>query len=137
MYEKNTWVLIMIIGVSLICSACIPNYGWVNVQENIARMEDLGFAVYMENNAENAQDVTKSINDQLLSEGKTFTVEIVSICNLTDENYDIISFNEFKTKEYYKDYLNSGSEQKSVRFGKIVISSNSEKAIGLLEYNFK
>ena len=102
MYEKKTWVLIMIIGVSLICSACTPNYGWVNVQEDIARMEELGFAVYMENNAENAQDVTKSINDQLLSEGKTFTVEIVSICNLTDENYDIISFKEFKTKEQAK-----------------------------------
>ena len=139
--KKIALLLVAVLSVTLLFAACTPNYTWEDAEKDIARIEDLGFVVYMENNEENVRDVTKSINDQLSSEGKKFTVEIVNLCNLANENYDIISFKEFKTEEQakamYDNYIASGSAQKVVLFGTILINSNAQEAIELLGYDFK
>ena len=138
--KKSAWLLIFVLSVALIFSACTPSYTWEDAEKDVERLKEIGFEIYIENTEEEREYRSESYNKDFEREGKDCRVELVNICGLVI-NWDIIIFKEFKTekqaKNVYDDYIASGSAQKVVRFGRIVINTNAQEAIDLLDYNFK
>ena len=124
----------------MLFAACTPSYCWEDAEKDVETLKDAGFTIYIENTEEEREYYTESYNKQLERDGKDITVEVVNICGLAI-NWDINIFKEFKTekqaKAMYDDYISSGSEQKVVLFGKILINANAQEAIELLGYDFK
>ena len=138
--KKIALLLVVVLSVTLLFAACTPSYSWEDAEKDVETLKDAGFTVYIENTKEEREYYTESYNKQLERDGKDIIVEVVNICGLTI-NWDIIIFKEFKTekqaKAMYDDYIASGSEQKVVLFGKILINANAQEAIELLGYDFK
>ena len=138
--KKVALLLVAILSATLLFAACTPSYTWEDAENDIERLKEIGFEIYIENTEEEREYRSESYNKDLEREGKDCSVELVNICGLVI-NWDIIIFKEFKTekqaKTMYDNYIASGSAQKVVRFGKIVINTNADEAIELLGYNFK
>ena len=138
--KKIALLLVVVLSITLIFAACTPSYSWEDAENDVKRLTDAGFEIYIENTEENREDYAKSYNEEFEKEGKDCVVELVNICGLVI-NWDIIVFKEFKTeqqaKTIYDEYIESGSAQKVVRFGKIIINTDAPEAIDLLRYDFK
>ena len=139
--KKIALLFVVILSVTLLFAACTPSYGWGDAEKDIETLKAAGFTVYTENTEEELKDFNNSLNYQLTSDDKDFSVELINVCCLVINKYDIISFEEYKTEKQAKDmydyYHEVGSIQKLVRFGKIIISTNAQEAIELLGYDFK
>ena len=138
--KKVALLLVVVLSITLIFSACTPSYTWEDAEKDVERLKEIGFEIYIENTEEEREYHSESYNKDFEREGKDLRVELVNICGLVI-NWDIIIFKEFKTekqaKAMYELYIESGSAQKVVRFGKIVINTNAQEAMELLGYNFK
>lgn len=140
--KKTVFLMVILMAITLILGACTPDYTWdKDVANDIARLKEAGFETYIENDKETVRKDSDSFNQQLEHDGKDFSIEYVNDYGLFINHYDIIRFTEFKTekqaKQVYDYYQEISTEQKLVRFGKILITTNSEDAIGLLGYDFK
>lgn len=140
--KKLSILLVVLMGITIMFAACSSDYKWNDdVTNDIARLQESGFVIYVENTEEQVKDFTNSINYQLGQDGKDFSVELINVCCLSIDTYSIVSFEEYKTeqqaKQMYDFYHGVSSVQKLVRFGKIIISTDSEDAINLLGYDFK
>ena len=138
--KKVAVLLVVVLSVSLLFVACTPSYTWEDAEKDVERLKEIGFEIYIENTEEEREYHSESYNKDFEREGKNCSVELVNICGLVI-NWDIIIFKEFKTekqaKAMYDRYIESGSAQKVVRFGKIVINTNAQEALDLLDYDFK
>ena len=139
--KKIALLLVVILSVTLLFVACTPSYSWKDAEKDIETLKVAGFTVYVENTEEKLNDFNNSLNSQLASDNKDFFVELVNVCCLVINKYDIISFEEYKSEKQAKDiydyYHEVSSMQKSVRFGKMIISTGAQEAIDLLGYDFK
>ena len=139
--KKMALLLVAVLSVTLLFAACTPSYSWEDAEKDIETLKEAGFTVYIENTEEELKEFNNSLNYQLTSDNKNFSVELVNVCCLVINKYDIIAFEEYKTEKQAKDiydyYHEVSSIQKLVRFGKIVIGTNAQEAIDLLGYDFK
>lgn len=134
-------LLVLILSLTCICCSCEKNYTWDNALSDIEKLKDAEFVVYIEDTQEQREEFADTLNWEIGREGKDFTIELTHVTSLYEDVYTIISFQEFATeqqaKQMYDYYHQVSSEQKLVRFGKIIVHTNSDKAKEILGYNFK
>lgn len=139
--KKVALLLVVLLSITVVFAACTQSYSWEDAENDIERLKEIGFEIYIENTEEEVKDCNDSLNYQLTSDDKDFSVELVNVCCLVVNKYDVIAFEEYKTekqaKDIYEYYHEVSSTQKLVRFGKILISTDVQEAIELLDYDFK
>lgn len=140
--KKTVFLMVVLLTITLVLGACTPDYTWdKDVANDIARLKEAGFETYIENNEETLQNANETINWELSRADKNFSVELINHYGLLINKVNNIVFEEYKTekqaKQMYDYYQEISTGQKLVRFGKILITTNSEDAIGLLGYDFK
>ena len=139
--KKISVLLAVLLSVTLIFASCAPSYSWQDAENDVERLKEIGFEVYIENTQETLEELTESLNKQLARDGEDFTVEFVNVCGLVINKYEVIVFEEYATEkqakriyDYYRGYT---IDMKYVLFGKILISTDTQEAIDLLGYDFQ
>ena len=139
--KKIALLLVVVLSVTLLFAACNPSYSWDDAEKDIETLKEAGFTVYIENTEEARKENAESLNKELKRFGKDSSVELVNICGLLINKYDIVVFEEFKTEKQaitVFDYIQEVSPgYKAVRFGKIIIGGNAQELLELLDYDFK
>ena len=139
--KKFALLLITLLSITLLFAACTQSYSWGDAENDIERLKEAGFEIYIENTEETQKEHAESLNKEIKRVGKDFSVEIVNICGLVINKYDIVVFEEYKTEKQAKEaneyYLEVATAYKTVRFGKIIIGANAQEALELLDYDFK
>lgn len=130
-------VLLVVLAVTLI--ACSP-YSWNNALKDIEKLTSEGFVVFNKDIQETINIATEALNKQIERDGYDFTIRLKHITSLSESVSSTVSFFEFATekqaKQFYEYYMEIETDYKFVRFGKIIIRTNSASAADLLGYDF-
>ena len=132
-------LLVLILALTCICCSCETKYTWDDALVDIEKIKDAQFVVYIEDTQEQLAEFSEILNWEIGREGLD-PVELTHITSLHENLSVIVSFQEFATEQQaeqmYDYYHNVSNQQKLVRFGNIIISTNSDTAQEILGYDF-
>lgn len=138
--KKIAALLILILALACTFCSCEKKYTWDDALVDIDKLKDAEFVVYNEDTAEMLERGTEMLNSQLKGDKQDFTVELVHVTSLYENISTIVCFYEFATeqqaKQMYGYYMQMDTVQKFIRYGKIIIHTNSTLAEQLLDHNF-
>lgn len=139
--KKFVILLIMMFILSIAFGACTQNYSWEKALKDIDKLKNADFTIYDEDTVENLESGMETLNWEIGRAGFDFTIELKHRTALYENITTIIVFYELATEQQAQQlsdyFMKRSSQQKIVRFGKILIHTNSTKAEKLLGYDFK
>ncbi len=139
---KQTHLLIPILCLALLLSGCNPRF---DSDSSIDRLQTVGFKVTLSGTTpEKLKAATAALNTDILVRGGNFTVELIAFTNLrktVGSDYVSCQFHTFananQAQQYYDLMIRSRAEFYKLSLqGTLVIFTNSEEAIELLDLEF-
>ncbi len=144
---KRFVAILLVLSLSILFLSCNDKktgFGWTDIENDVSRLEEIGYAVIEDNNPDVVDVSNDIVKSELQHAGEKDDVRLVGICSLNKEYDKVVSYYEFddaeQAKRYYDFKLRSISEDRETKFaliGAFVIMANDDETIELLKYDFK